>query len=112
MEKTFFLDMQQRAERYFQDRLLLLKLQSTEKVATISPGIILALVLAFIGFFIVLIASALAGYYLTILTGSFFKGFGIVLGIFVLLFVVMILIYRRFLKQYLTDLVVKSIFSN
>ena len=111
-QKPFFEDVQQKAERYVEDRLLLIKLQATEKIALFSPKLILGIVLSILGFFILLIATFLLGYFLTIETNSVFIGFGIVLGIYLLLFVLMIWLYKRHFKKYFADLVVKMIYSN
>ncbi len=110
-EKTFFEDVQQRVERYVEDSLLLAKLEATEKMAGVAPRIFLGLALLFIGFFIVLISSFLLGYYFTLLTGSVFTGFGIILGIYILLFFVIVLLYKRYIKQALANMIVKMMFS-
>ncbi|TDH23011.1 hypothetical protein EXU57_18290 [Segetibacter sp. 3557_3] len=110
-EKTFFEDVQQRVERYVQDRLLLAKLEATEKIAGVAPKMFLVLALAFIGFFIVMIASFLLGYFFSLLTGSVFAGFGIILGIYIVIFFVMILLYKRYIKQALANMIVKMMFS-
>lgn len=110
-EKSFFEDVQQKAEQYIEDRMLLMKLQATEKVALFSPKIILALVLAFFGFFIISIATFLLGYYLTIETDNVLTGWSIVLGIYILLFIMTIWLYKKRLRKLLTDLVVKMILS-
>src|SRR5688572_4241842 len=78
-EKPFFDDVQQKAERYLEDRILLMKLQATEKIALFSPKLILAATLGFIGFFIVLIATFMLGYFLAGVTHSVLIGSGIVL---------------------------------
>ncbi len=111
IEKTFFTDVQQRIERYVQDRMLLLKLQAAEQAAEFSPKLILGVVLSFIGFFIVLFASILLGNYLTMITGSFYIGFGIILFLYVLLFILVIVLYKKHFKKIITNQVVKMFFS-
>ena len=111
-EKPFFEDVQQRAERYFEDRILLLKLQATEKVALVSPKLVVGLVVGVLCFVILLIATFLLGYFLTIQLDSVFAGFGIVLGIYILLLVLTLVLYKKYLKKYIADLVVKMIYSN
>ena len=114
MEKektTYFEEIQQLASKYVEDRLLLIKLQAAEKAARLSSSIIKAVILAVISFFILLIISFLAGYYLSVATGSYLYGFGILACIYLALFFLVIYTHKKYFNKYITDKVIETIFS-
>ncbi len=111
-EKTFFADVQYRLERYVEDRVLLFKLQSTEKIADFTPKLVLVFGVVFISFFILLCLSIMAAYFLWQVTGSFYWGIGIVTLIYIIALAILFLLYKKKLREKITNNVVKMIFSN
>jgi pilus assembly protein TadC len=107
----FFAEVKDVTEKYIQDRLLLLKLEASEKVAGITSRVYIVLPLAFLLFFILALVTFLAGYYLSVWLGGYWIGFGIMLIIYVLAFFLIINLHKKRLKKFVADKVVESIFS-
>ena len=113
MEKQgFFVETKQLIEEYVEDRILLLKLQVTEKAAKLSSVIFIAVIVIFLLLLIFMIATFIAGYYLSKAVGSYAGGFGILAAFYILLMGILIYIHRRFLGNYISNKVVKMSFSN
>ncbi len=112
MEKEgFFVETKQLIEEYVEDRLLLLKLQLTEKAAKVSSIVFIAAAVGFILLLLSMIISFIAGYYLSKAVGSYAGGFGILAAFYVLLIIILIYMHRNFLSKYISDKVVKMSFD-
>ena len=86
MEKEgFFVETKEMIEEYVEDRLLLLRMQTMEKVAKASSFIFIALAVSFICLILIMIISFIIGYSLSQAVGSYQAGFGILGGIYILL---------------------------
>lgn len=109
---TYFEEIQQLGTKYVEDRLLLVKLQAAEKAARLSSALVKAVVAGVLIFFILLILSFLAGYGLSIVTGSFLYGFGILAGIYVILLIVFLYAYKKSLNKYIADKAVETFFNS
>lgn len=109
---TYFEEVQQLGSKYIEDRLLLIKLQAAEKAAKLSSSLVKAVVAGVLIFFILLILSFLAGYGLSIITGSLLYGFGILAGIYIILLMVFLYAYRKSLNKYIADKVVETFFNS
>jgi uncharacterized membrane protein YdjX (TVP38/TMEM64 family) len=86
---NYFTESRIALEQYVKDRILLLKLQASEKIARLVALLFTVFLLALLGFFVVLFLSMMAGFYLAAVTGSFFAGFGIIAGFYLVLFLVL-----------------------
>ena len=114
MEKTkkdFFEDTYGVFTEYVDDRILLLKIQAAEKSGKVVALTIKMAVLALFVFFIMLFLSMMGGYYFAELTGSMFYGFCIIAGIYVVLLLVFLVLYKNVLSKRLVDLVIKIFFE-
>ncbi len=69
------------------------------------------LVMALLGFFILLFLSITAGYFLAQKTGSLFTGFGIVAIFYVVLLVILLYLRKKFLDKYISNTVIKIFFE-
>lgn len=113
MEKEgFFAETKEMVEQYVEDRLLLLKLQTTEKAAKASSFIFIALAVSFISLILVMIISFIIGYYLSQAVGSYPAGFGILAGIYILLIFLLLYLNKRFIAKKIADTIVKFSFEN
>ena len=86
---NYFTESRIALEQYVKDRILLLKLQSAEKIARLVALLFTFFLMALLGFFVVLFLSMMAGFYLAAVTGSFFAGFGIIAGFYLALFLLL-----------------------
>ena len=113
MEKEgLFAETKEMIEEYVEDRLLLLKLQTTEKAAKASSFIFIALAVSFIGLILIMIISFIIGYYLSQAVGSYPAGFGILAVIYILLIFLLLYLNKKFMSKKIADAVVKFSFEN
>lgn len=113
MEKEgFFVETKQLVEEYVEDRILLLKLQLTEKAAKVSSVMFIAVTVMFLLLLLCMITTFIAGYYLSKAVGSYAGGFGLLAVFYILLIALLIYLHRKFLSKYISDRVVKMSFNN
>ena len=113
MEKEgFFVETKQLIEDYVEDRILLLKLQLTEKAARLSSVVFIAVTVMFLLLLLFMIITFVAGYYLSQAVGSYAGGFGILACFYILLIFALIYMHRKFISKYISDRVVKMSFNN
>ncbi|HVX27491.1 MAG TPA: phage holin family protein [Parafilimonas sp.] len=98
-EQNFFKDTKQKLEQYIQQRILLLRLQATEKISKIASAIITSILLVIVLLFVLFFASITAGFWLSDLTNSLIAGFGIVALFYLLVFLFIIIFLRKILQS-------------
>lgn len=112
MEKDgFFVQVKEMVEDYVDDRVLLLKLQATEKAAKASSTIFLGIVIAFMSLILWMIISFIAGYYLSQAVNSYPGGFAILAAIYILLIFAFLYIHKKFTSKKIIDSIVKFSFD-
>lgn len=111
-QKNFFGETQELVENYVKNRLLLFKLQTAEKSAKLVSLVFTGLILALLCFFILFFLSIMAGYYFAEKTGSMFYGFGIVTAIYLVLFLLLLYLRKKFLNKYISDTVIRVFFDS
>lgn len=109
-EPGYFEQMEALLQQYVNDRILLLKLQATEKASRFGSLALIFIVFAGLVFFMLFFISIMAGYFFAELTGSLFYGFSIVTGIYVLLVIILFLVRKRYLGPFLVNVLIR-IFS-
>lgn len=113
MEKEgFFLQVKEQLEAYVEDRLLLVKLQFTEKAAKISAVLFITIIISFLGLILFMILSFIAGFYLSQLLGSYPVGFGIVAAVYLFIILLLIFIHKKFTGKMISDSFVKFSFGS
>lgn len=110
-QKNFFAEFKLAIEKYFNDRILLIKLQLTEKIAKLVAVMFTSLLIAVLSFFIILFLSMMAGYYFASLTGSTYIGFGIVAAFYIILLIVIILLRKRVLQKNIINMIIEVMFE-
>lgn len=112
MEKNrFFTESRKELEQYLLDRLLLMKLQGTGRLAKLVAVLFTILVMAILTVLVVLFLSIMAGYYFADLTGSLYKGFGLVAGFYVLVLVLLVLARRKYEKR-IINMIISIVLDN
>ena len=106
-EQDFFKDTKQKLQQYIQQRILLLRLEATEKVSRIASTIITSVLIVVVGLFLLVFASITAGFWLASITGSLIAGFGIVALFYLVVFLFIII----FLKKMLQNLFINKLIS-
>lgn len=113
MEETkedFFTESRKELEQYVQDRMLLLKLQATEKTAKLVAMLFSGLLISLLSLFLLLFLSIMAGYYFGKVTGSLYAGFGLVAAFYLLLLILVIVTRKRYAKK-IIDAVIQVFFD-
>jgi hypothetical protein len=110
-QKKFFEESKDAIKRYLQDKLLLLKLQLTEKIAKLISVMFACLMIAVLIFFIILFLSIMAGFYFASLTGSNFWGFGIVAAFYLILLIIIIILRKKVLQKSIINMIIAVMFE-
>jgi len=110
-QKNFFEESKDAIKRYLQDRLLLLKLQLTEKIAKLISVMFACLMIAVLIFFIILFLSIMAGFYFASLTDSNFWGFGIVAAFYLILLIIIIILRKKVLQKSIINMIIAVMFE-
>lgn len=98
-------------KNYTEDRILLLKIQAAKTTGTIFSKLIFAVVSVMLVFLLLLFVSMMAGYYFADLTGSLYKGFSIVAGIYLLIFVSFIILFKSYFSVKIMDAITQVFFE-
>lgn len=108
MEKqSFFVEVKEMVEEYVEDRLLLIRLQLTEKAAKLSAVVFLLVCIGMLSLILLMIISFIAGYCLSQAVGSYPIGFGILAIVYVVLILLLIVIHRKYTGKIISNRVVK-----
>lgn len=110
-EPAYFEKTETILRQYIGDKMLLFKLRASEQSARVSAILMIGVILVLVGFFLLFFISIMAGYYFAELTGSLFYGFGIITGFYFLVGVIILLVRKKHLQPYLTNMVIKMIFD-
>lgn len=97
---------------YSDDRILLLKIQAAKKTGKLISKLIFIAISAMLLFFLLLFISIMLGYYFADITGSLFKGFSIVAGIYLVIFVLFLLLFKNVISGKIMDMTTKIFFEN
>jgi len=110
-EPAYFEKTETMLRQYIGDKMLLFKLRASEQSARVSAILMIGVILVLVGFFLLFFISIMAGYYFAELTGSLFYGFGIITAFYFLVGVIILLVRKKHLQPYLTNMVIKMIFD-
>jgi len=99
-EENYFKDTRRRLRQYVQQRILLMRLQATEKASRIAATLITTFLVAIIALFLLIFVSITAGLWLAHLTGSLAAGFGIVALFYFLVFLFILLFMKKILQNF------------
>lgn len=108
---TFFNELKQMVVDYVSTKLQLVKIKAYEKIAAICAVIFSMLVLLFVFLFLVNAFTIAAGAWLNEMLHSNFLGYVIVAGVYLFLFLVMIVFRKQLLVKPLTNIFIKVLFK-
>ncbi len=106
-DSSFFTQYKERIEQYVQNRLRLIQLQLTQKVAEVSSSITWWLLIAMVVFFLMISLSIMLGYYFAQLTVSVPLGFACLSGIY-LVMLLLLFAFRKSIRKKVKDSVIQS----
>ncbi len=110
-ESNFFSDTKRELEDYVQNRILLLKMQVSGKIAGMVAKILLIILMGLIAITFVFFLSIMAGYYFSSITNSLSIGFGIVAGIYCL-FAILVYLTRKKMYNFIANIVIQILLKN
>jgi len=99
-EENYFKDTSRRLKQYAEQRLLLMRLQLTEKLSRVAATLITTVLMVVIGLLLLIFVSVTAGLWLSQLTGSLAAGFGIVALFYFLAFLFIIIFMKKILQNF------------
>ncbi|MEO7532045.1 MAG: phage holin family protein [Sediminibacterium sp.] len=107
---NFFTESRKEVEQYVRDRLLLMKLQATEKTARLLALLFGVLIISLLSFFVLIFLSVMAGVYFSTTTNNLYTGFGIVTG-FYLVLLLAFLVCRKWISKKVINIVIRIFFD-
>jgi len=111
-KENYFDETYQLLKKYSDDRLLLLKIQAAQKTGKLISKLVFISISAMLLFFLLFFISIMLGYFFAEVTGSLFAGFSIVAGIYLLLFVIFLLVFKNFISKRIMDMIAFIFFEN
>ncbi|HQS25515.1 MAG: hypothetical protein B7Y11_13755 [Sphingobacteriia bacterium 24-36-13] len=108
--EDFFGNAKKELEAYIENRILLAKMQVTQKLSHKMASVVVITLLSTLFAFALVFGGIMAAYYLTDLTGSLVKGFGYVAAFFLGLLLIVVL-FRKKLATVVVDALIKNLFK-
>ncbi len=99
-------ELRQLITEYFDARLKLLKLETFEKIAKVTAVLFSSLVMALLAFFLLFFLSMSLGFYLGKIFDSMALGFLSVTGLYLILFVLVLLMKKDLLENFLIERII------
>ncbi len=99
-------------KKYTDDRVLLLKIQSAKKTATLTSKIVFIFITSILFFFVLLFLGFMLAYFFGEKLNSIFYGFSIVAGMCLLLLLLFIFLYKVYFSNRIKDMITQIFFEN
>lgn len=110
--ENYFEDTYNLLKKYTDDRLLLIKIQSAKKTATLTSKIIYIFIISVLLFFAMMFIGFMLAYYFAEKLNSNFYGFTTVAAIYIGLLLLFVILYNFYFSSKVKDMVVKVFFEN
>jgi hypothetical protein len=110
-EEDYFERTSDLIRNYTDDRVLLIKIRAAKKTGKMFSKLIFIVVAVLLLSMFLLFVSIMGGYYFAELTGSLYKGFSIVAGIYLFLFILFLLLFRTYISEKIMDMTAKVFFE-
>lgn len=110
-EPNFFDEGKRKLKQYAQQRMLLLRLQATEKVTGITSVIITTVVIVIIALFLLIFGSITLGFWLSSLLSSYTAGFGIVALFYFVIFLFVVFFLRKIIQNFFINKIIKLFYK-
>lgn len=110
--ETYFDETYDLFKKYTDDKILLLKIQTAKKASKITSNVIFIFITAILLFFVVLFLGFMMSYYFAEKLNSNFYGFSIVAGMYFVLLLLFVIIYKSYFSGKIKDMVTGIFFEN
>lgn len=97
--------------QYVNNRITLLKLTAAEKGSRMVSLAVMLVVIMVLILFVLIFISIMGGYYFAELTGSLFKGFGIITGIYLVLLILVLAMRKKYLEPLVANQFISIFFE-
>ncbi len=110
--ENYFDETYELVKKYTDDRLLLIKIQSAKKTAKLTSKVIYIFITSILLFFAVMFIGFMIAYYFAEKLNSNFYGFSIVVGMYLLLLLLFMILFKAYFSDKIKDMVAKVFFEN
>lgn len=111
-QENYFDETYELVKKYTDDRLLLIKIQSAKKTATLTSKVIYIFIASILLFFAMMFFGFMLAYYFAEKLNSNFYGFSIVAGICIGLLLLFMILYKVYFSDKIKNMVTKVFFEN
>lgn len=110
-KENFFTETKESVKQYINDRILLIKLQAIKKVSSLGGSIVSAVLMLIVGLFLLVFVSITLGFFLSSLLHNYTAGFGIVAGIYLILFIIILTAGKKIVGNKITESIIQNSFK-
>jgi len=110
-QPSFFEELKQIIIAYFEAKIQLYKIGAYEKIAKVTAVLFSSIIIALLSFFMLFFLSLSGGFYFGTLLNSNALGFLIIFGIYIILFIIVLMNRKKWLEKYVTDKVIEQLFD-
>ena len=111
IKENYFADTKASVQDYLEDRLLLFKLQATDKVSKGAAMAAVILISTILGIVFLVLLGMTGGYFFASLTGDLASGFAIMTGIFLVLIVIVLVVLKKTIQSTVINAMIRSLFK-
>ena len=106
----YFSESKKEIENYIENKALLIKMQAINTSSRLVAKLVVGIILCLLGFCLVFFLSIMAGYLFADLTGSLYIGYGIVVFVY-LLFFLLVYLKRKKIGNTISDSIIRILFN-
>ena len=111
-KENYFDETYELVKKYTNDRLLLIKIQSAKKTATLTSKVIYIFIVSILLFFAMMFFGFMLAYYFAEKLNSNFYGFSVLAGIYIGLLLLFMILYKLYFSDKIKNMVTKVFFEN
>lgn len=111
-QENYFDETYELVKKYTDDRLLLIKIQSAKKTATLTSKVIYIFIVSILLFFAMMFVGFMLAYYFAEKLHSNFYGFSVVAGMYVGILLLFMILYKVYFSDKIKNMVTKVFFEN
>jgi lipopolysaccharide export LptBFGC system permease protein LptF len=111
-QENYFDETYELVKKYTDDRLLLIKIQSAKKTAKLTSKVIYIFIASILLFFAMMFLGFMLAYYFAEKLNSNFYGFSVVAGIYIVILLLFMILYKVYFSDKIKNIVTKVFFEN
>jgi hypothetical protein len=111
IKENYFADTKASVQDYLEDRLLLFKLQATDKVSKGAALFATLFIAAILGIVFLVLLGMTGGYFFASLTDSLASGFAIMTGIYLVIIVLVLVVMKKKIQSTVINAMIRGLFK-